>query len=155
MSNKAKNNQYGNAQLNDGFKSPYLPNVVPFNDEQKQWLGGFFAGLHSRLLVSGESNTSQVSAGKPLTIIYGSQTGNAEGVAEQAAEMAQAHGLTASVQDMDDVDLNELVNAERLLVVTSTYGEGEMPDNAQALWDAVSADDAPSFSKTFYSVLSH
>lgn len=144
------------SNVNKNFTTPYLPNVIPFNDEQKQWLGGFFAGLHSRLLTMGDS-TATVAAGKPLTIIYGSQTGNAEGVAEQAAEEAKAHGMTATVQDMDDVELDELVNAERLLVVTSTYGEGEMPDNAQALWEAISEDHSengpPSFANTYYSVL--
>lgn len=139
------------------LKVPYLPENMPFNGEQKQWLGGFLAGLHTRLLVKEEgSNTQQASAPsiRPLTIIYGSQTGNAQTVAEEAAELATEHGLTATVVDMDDVELSTLALSERLLIVTSTYGEGEMPDNAQALWDAISADDAPAFTNTYYSVLS-
>jgi len=139
------------------LKVPYLPENMPFNGDQKQWLGGFLAGLHTRLLVKEETvNTQQAAMPsiKPLTILYGSQTGNAQTVAEDTAELAKEHGLTATVIDMDDMDINELCLHERLLIVTSTYGEGEMPDNAQALWDAVSADDAPNFSNTFYSVLS-
>jgi sulfite reductase (NADPH) flavoprotein alpha-component len=54
---------------------------------------------------------------------------------------------------MDDANLQELTQCERLLVVTSTYGEGEMPDNAQALWDEISDDSAPSFANSYYSVL--
>ncbi|KZN44951.1 diflavin oxidoreductase [Pseudoalteromonas luteoviolacea] len=143
-------------QLKSNKKVPFLPQDIPFNDDQRQWLGGFLAGLHTRLLVKEEhvttvnTVTSQV---KPLTIIYGSQTGNAESVAEEAAEIARNHGLTAHVQDMDDVDLHQLSKVERLLVITSTYGEGEMPDNAQALWDDISADDAPRFDSTYFSVL--
>lgn len=139
------------------LKVPYLPENMPFNGEQKKWLGGFLAGLHTRLLVKEEgSNTQQASASliRPLTIIYGSQTGNAQTVAEEAAELATEHGLTATVVDMNDVELSTLALSERLLIVTSTYGEGEMPDNAQALWDAISADDAPRFANTYYSVFS-
>ena len=51
---------------------------------------------------------------------------------------------------MDDANLQDLAKTERLLVVTSTYGEGEMPDNAQALWDEINADTAPSFENSFY-----
>lgn len=139
------------------LKVPYLPENMPFNGEQKQWLGGFLAGLHTRLLVKEETvNTQQASllSIRALTILYGSQTGNAQSVAEEVAELAIEHGLTATVVDMDDIDINELSKHERLLIVTSTYGEGEMPDNAQALWDAISGDDAPKFNNTYYSVLS-
>ncbi len=143
-------------ELDNNLKVPYLPNDIPFNAEQTQWLGGFLAGLHTRLLIKEEnviqSQGPQVTV-RQLTIIYGSQTGNAEGVAEEAAEQAKNHGLTPTVIDMDEVDLTDLAKTERLLVITSTYGEGEMPDNAQMLWDAICADDAPSFSQTFYSVL--
>ena len=135
---------------------PYLPENMPFNDDQKQWLGGFLAGLHSRLLIKEETVAQSVQPAmqiKPLTIIYGSQTGNAENLAEEAAQMAKNHGLLASVFDMDDISVSQLSEAERLLVITSTYGDGEMPDNAQLLWDEISAESAPSFASTYFSVL--
>lgn len=142
--------------LDDDYRVPYLPGDLPFDKEQKQWLGGFLAGLHSRLLVT-EQNTAAATAVpvalKPVTIIYGSQTGNAEGVAELAAEQASNQGMAPQVLDMSDTTIAQLTSAERLLVVTSTYGEGEMPDNAQVLWDALSQDDAPSFTNTYFSVL--
>ena len=135
---------------------PFIPQDLPFNNLQRQWLGGFLAGLHSRLLVV-EGNAGQSAAApinhRPITIIYGSQTGNAEAVAEQAATAAKAQGLTPTVLDMDDVDLALLSSIERLLIVTSTYGEGEMPDNAQALWDAISDDLTPRLEQLHYSVL--
>jgi sulfite reductase (NADPH) flavoprotein alpha-component len=141
--------------LNKDFKVPFIPTELPFNDSQQQWLGGFLAGLHSQLLVK-ENTTGQQAiavAPRPLTIIYGSQTGNAESVAYECAEHAKTQGLTPHVLDMDDVELSDLAKTERLLVVTSTYGEGEMPDNAQALWDAISTNDAPTLTHTHYSVL--
>lgn len=135
--------------LTGGLQSEFLPIGLPLNQQQKQWLGGLFAGLQSQSATSEGS----VSAGKPLLIIYGTQTGNSESVAEDAAAAAKAFGLAPAVMDMDDVDVDMLANTERLLVVTSTYGEGEMPDNAHLLWDAISEDSAPKLDKTFYSVL--
>ena len=79
-------------------KVPHLPSDIPFNGEQKQWLGGFLAGLHTRLLVKEEGVNNQQMATtvalKPLTIIYGSQTGNAQSVAEDAQDIAIEHGLS-------------------------------------------------------------
>ncbi|PIE40759.1 MAG: sulfite reductase subunit alpha [Gammaproteobacteria bacterium] len=144
-------------EFDNTHRVPFLPDALPFNENQQQWLGGFMAGLHSRLLVTADNQSAVAPAAapaqKPITIIYGSQTGNAESMAELAAEQAIGLGMAPVVLDMDDADIQQLAQAERLLIVTSTYGEGEMPDNAQALWDAVSADDAPSFANTYFSVL--
>ena len=142
----------------DGDKKvPYLPSDLPFNDDQKQWMGGFLAGLHSRLLVQTSAAPAPIATetapARPIHILYGSQTGNSETVAEDAAASAMELGLTPTLLDMDDVDAAQLSNMERLLIVTSTYGEGEMPDNAQALWDEMSAADAPSLDGMFFSVL--
>ncbi len=142
---------------NQPFNMPYLPDDIPFNGEQKQWLSGFLSGLHSRLLINQQqgsvSQASSQPALKPLTVLYGTQTGNSQAVAEDIASRAGSHQLQANVLDMEDVTVDTLRESERLLIVTSTYGEGEMPDNAQALWDAVSASDAPALDKTYYSVL--
>lgn len=139
------------------YRIPFLPQNLPFDQDQAQWLGGFLAGLHSRMLVQQGSvqttNAAPQNPQKPITIIYGTQTGNAESVAELAAEAASAEGMSAEVLDMDDISAEQLATKERLLVVTSTYGEGEMPDNAQNLWDEISSDDAPSFKDTYFSVL--
>ena len=145
--------------LNKGFKTSLLPSDVPFSDEQKQWLGGFLSGLHSRLQITQEAVTTiageEVSmvASYPITIIYGSQTGNAETCAYDAGDAAKALGFSPVIMDMNDVVLANLAQVERLLVCTSTYGEGEMPDNAASLWEEISASDAPSFSNTKFSVL--
>ena len=77
---------------------------------------------------------------RSLTILFGSQTGNAAGLAEKTAKMASNYGLEASVVDMDGYDKSNLANIKRLLVITSTWGEGEMPDNAEALWQSVQSD---------------
>lgn len=135
--------------LKQGTKHPINFEGLPINAEQQQWLGGFLSGIKIQVEELGGFNES---SGKPITIIYGSQTGNSESVANETASLASNYGLAASVIDMSDIDVITLSKAERILVITSTYGEGEMPDNAQMLWEEISKDDAPSFDKSFFSV---
>ncbi|MEM9708888.1 MAG: sulfite reductase flavoprotein subunit alpha [Pseudomonadota bacterium] len=138
-------------------KVPYLPEDAPFSGEQKQWLGGFMAGLHSRLAMQGGAEAVAPSAApaavKTLDILYGTQTGNAELLAEDAAALAKSRGFTPKVAEMDAVDMAALASMENLLVVVSTYGEGEMPDNGQQFWDAISATTAPRLEALNYGVL--
>ncbi|MEL6103250.1 MAG: sulfite reductase subunit alpha [Pseudomonadota bacterium] len=136
-------------------KVPYIPADAPFSGEQKTWLGGFLAGLHSRLMVGGGQaapNAAPVEA-KPIDIIYGSQTGTAEILATDAAEKARAIGFHPRVAEMDEVEMEHLAGMQNLLVVVSTYGEGEMPDNAHQFWEALSANTAPRLESLNYGVL--
>ena len=137
------------------MKVPHLPQDLPFNEDQQTWLAGFFSGLHSRLLVKEESVVHAESKPqvKGLTILYGSQTGNAENIAYDTAEKAKEYGLTATVQDMDDVDARAFVKSSRILIITSTYGEGEHPDNAETLWETMCSNNAPKLSNTYFSIL--
>ncbi|MEN0046640.1 MAG: flavodoxin domain-containing protein [Bacteroidota bacterium] len=137
------------ALLQNKENSPLLPTGLPLNKEQQQWLGGFLTGLQVQVDALGFS----APAGKPITIIYGTQTGNSEAMANEAASVAKKHGLAPRVLDMSDVVLAELAETERILVVTSTYGEGEMPDNAELLWDEMMSDAAPRFEDSYFSVL--
>ena len=86
-----------------------------------------------------------------LAILFGSQTGNAEELAENTKKIADKAGLEAQVFDMDGFNVNDLAKHKRILVITSTWGEGEMPDNAEDLWGAV-CDTSPSLSGVNYSV---
>lgn len=136
---------------------PYIPQDAPFNPDQRQWLAGFLAGLHSRLLVQSEQATASapgaVVEAKHIHILYGTQTGNSEGLAREAGQFAKASGLTPHVMDLGDCEPAQLASMERVLVICSTYGEGEMPDSASDFWDAFSADDAPSLSGIPFAVL--
>ncbi len=91
--------------------------------------------------------------GKPLSVIYGSRTGNAEAVAVDVARMAESHDMAATVMSMDEIDLETLASFERIMIICSTYGEGEMPDNAQALWEAAQVENAVDLSSVNYSVM--
>lgn len=133
------------------MKAPYIPKNAPYSDTQRAWLSGFFAGMHSHMLQS--ANSLDTANARIINILYGTQTGNSESVANDAAAVAKTHGLVPVVKSMDDVTLEQLASMEYVVVITSTYGEGEMPDNAQILWDAVSANDAPRMEQMKYSVL--
>ncbi|GAB6924658.1 sulfite reductase subunit alpha [Rhodococcus erythropolis] len=136
---------------------PYIPEYAPFTGDQRAWLSGFLAGLHSRTVMPGQTGTATATveraAGAAVHILYGSQTGNAESVAEDAAAAARAHGLEPLVAGLDTVDINALSAMRRVLVITSTYGEGEMPDNAQLFWDAVESESAPRLEGLYFGVL--
>ncbi|MDT8852675.1 sulfite reductase subunit alpha [Pantoea dispersa] len=138
------------------MKIPYIPEDAPFNGEQKYWLAGFLAGLHSRLLVLEDKQTAPAagaSATIQLHILFGSQTGNAEALAQTAAKAARAKGLVPVVQALGEVDLDVFATMRHVLIVTSTYGEGEMPDNAQLFWQAISASTAPRLEQMHFAVL--
>ena len=132
------------------MKVPFIPSNAPFSSNQKLWLSGFFAGLHSRKLAAAEQGGGDV---KSLTVLYGSQTGNSEGLANDVAALAAGHGMQAEVFDMAVYTPEQFAAADRILIITSTYGEGEMPDNAINLWKAMSADTAPKLENLFYSIL--
>ncbi|NYS30332.1 MULTISPECIES: sulfite reductase subunit alpha [Pantoea] len=139
------------------MKIPYIPEDAPFNGDQKYWLAGFLAGLHSRLLVLEDKQQPAAGTGAAATtqlhILYGSQTGNAEALAQTAAKSARAKGLVPVVQALGDVDVDVFATMRHVLIVTSTYGEGEMPDNAQLFWDAISASTAPRLEQMHFAVL--
>ena len=139
------------------MKIPYIPADAPFSNEQRQWISGFFAGLHSRTLLVGQigsdGNSAAPAQTRPLHILYGTQTGNAEGLANDAAAFAKARGLTPQIAELDSVSMDVLAEMKTLVVVISTYGEGEMPDNAELFWDALSASTAPRLETLKYAVL--
>jgi sulfite reductase (NADPH) flavoprotein alpha-component len=117
---------------------PLIPDNAPFTPEQRAWLNGFLAGVFSRAAGAPAASTA-TQALAPLTILFGSQTGTAENLAKKVAKEAGKRGFAAMVLDMAQTDLTKLANEKNLLVITSTYGDGEPPDNAKALHTALKA----------------
>jgi sulfite reductase (NADPH) flavoprotein alpha-component len=133
------------------MKTPHIPFDAPYSESQRAWLNGFFAGMHTHMIQSAGS-VNQVDA-RVINILYGSQTGNAESIAHDAASVAKTHGLKPLVKSMDEIEIDQLAAMEYVLIITSTYGEGEMPDNAQMLWEVVVSDSAPGLKNMKFSVL--
>ena len=86
-----------------------------------------------------------------LIILFGSQTGNAEELAEETKKLADKAGLNSHVIDMDEFSAELFPQHKRILIITSTWGEGEMPDNAEDLWGDV-CSTAPSMTGSHFSV---
>lgn len=130
---------------------PYIPGNTPFSETQRAWLSGFFAGMHSHILQS--AGTAGQNNARSINILYGTQTGNSTAVANDAAAVAKAHGLIPVVQSMSEVEFTALTKMQYLLLITSTYGEGEMPDNAQLLWDSANETNTPNLPQLNFAVL--
>ena len=88
---------------------------------------------------------------RSINILFGSQTGNAAGLAEKTAKLATNYGLEANIVDMDGFDPARLATMKRVMIITSTWGEGEMPDNADGMWNAINAN-GPGLSSVHFSV---
>jgi sulfite reductase (NADPH) flavoprotein alpha-component len=89
----------------------------------------------------------------PLTILFGSQTGNAENLSKRIAKEAGKRGFAPTVQDLGKYATAQLVSEQALLVVTSTYGDGEPPDNAKAFWEFLNRESTPKQEQTKFSLL--
>ena len=89
--------------MSEGKYLPYIPESAPFTQEQRAYLNGFFAGLFSRAPTADEAPGNGAPAEKvaqPLTILFGSQTGNAEGLARRTAKEAAKRGFSPTVLEM-------------------------------------------------------
>ena len=87
-----------------------------------------------------------------INILFGTQTGNAEDVAENASDILTTNGFTTKVLELDDVGMNELSVMENVLVIISTFGMGEMPNNAQDFWEDINSNDPPKLNNVKFSV---
>ncbi|MDP0490774.1 MAG: flavodoxin domain-containing protein [Verrucomicrobiota bacterium JB023] len=127
----------------------FVPENAPFSAEQRAWLNDFFA----KQFASGNSLPVQEGPAIPVTILWGSQTGNSEGLAKRMSKALAGGRFETKVVDMADYEVANLPKEENLLVITSTYGDGEPPDNAVDFVDSLLADSAPKLEGVKYSVL--
>lgn len=123
-----------------------------FTPLQLAWASGYLAAKSEN--VGNQPNTqAESSASAKLTILYGSQTGNAKAVANQVEAAANSAGIKVSAFNMADYKGKNLKNESHVLIITSTNGEGEPPDDAIALHEFLGSKRAPKLSNLNYSVL--
>lgn len=133
---------------------PCLPESAPFSAEQRAYLNGFLAGLFSRA-PGGAVNAPMAPEAKPLvplTILWGSQTGTAEKLTKRMVKEAGQRGFAPTAHDLAKYPVAQLASEERLLIITSTYGDGEPPDNAKTFWDFLQSAAAPKLAALKFSV---
>src|SRR5690606_7039446 len=123
------------------------------------WLSGYAAGLASRAGASAPPATAAARAdaaagpGTRLTILYGSQTGNARRAAESLFERVQAAGLPARMVRADTYPTRELASERLLYLVISTQGEGDPPDDSIGFVEFLAGRRAPKLPELHYAVL--
>lgn len=120
--------------------------ITALSSEQAAWVGGYLTG------VAVKNVTSTPDAGD-ITILVGSQTGNGDALAEQTQRLAVDRGLKTVIRKMGDYKLPQLKTEKNLLVIVSTYGEGEPPDNARELVEYLFSKRAPSLKQVQFAVL--
>ncbi|MDN5915041.1 MAG: molybdopterin-dependent oxidoreductase [Pseudonocardia sp.] len=130
---------------------PVLPSSAPFDAAHRAWVDGMLAGRFSR--AAGVTAVAEPEPSAPVVVAWASQTGNAEEHALDVAGRLREAGLAVELIGMDDVDPARLPSMPTLLVVTSTFGDGDAPDNGTAFWTAIEGADAPPLPGTRFAVL--
>jgi sulfite reductase (NADPH) flavoprotein alpha-component len=119
---------------------------------QLAWASGYLAAKSEGSPVAAVQAPKTVVS-PTLTILYGSQTGNAKGVAKKLATQASAEGMSVELKGMGEIKPKAIKNITHLLIVASTNGEGEAPDDAIALHEFLASKKAPKLDHLHYSVL--
>lgn len=144
---------------------PVLPPDAPFSPEHALWVNGTLAGMYSRAAPIQAPATQLPAAHPPVTqspvgvlhrevvILWASQTGNAEEFAAATADRLTTVGHSTSLVGMDQADLGALPPGADLLLITSTFGDGDAPDNGSGFWDTLAAPGTPRLEGRRYAVL--
>lgn len=132
-----------------------VPDDAPFSAEQREWLSSYLSTIlapYANFAV-GLPASEKTDAVVNITIAWGSQTGTAESLANEFADLASKAGTKPTVVDLERFDFDSLQSLEYLVLITSTYGMGEPPDNAQSFYDYLHGNEAPSLESLNYAVL--
>lgn len=121
---------------------------------QARWLGGYFTGLEAGLRSPPSQAVSPIqSAGRKLTILYGTETGNAAELARALEKSAKAKGLVCNLHDMADYKVRQLAQEKDVLIIVSTYGEGDPPQPATGFFEFIEGRKAPKLEGNRFAVL--
>ena len=154
--------------MSSGFAT--IPKTAPFTEEdvallnrvvgpaspiQRAWLAGFLAGVES---VQGSAEGAAQPAAparpaEPITIVYASESGNCEKLANNFAKAARKNGLKPILVDMADLDVSTLAQARKLVFIAATWGEGEPPARAVRSYGDLMGEGAPRLDGVEFGVL--
>ena len=119
---------------------------------QANWLSKFLVEFAKHAPAEAENSSAVHNA--PLLIVYGSESGNSENLAQKAFKQAKIKGFKPVVKDMFEIKPQDLVTAENIFIVISTWGEGDPPERATEFFKEILSDSAPEFSaKNKYAIL--
>ncbi|WP_133406760.1 assimilatory sulfite reductase (NADPH) flavoprotein subunit [Parashewanella tropica] len=143
--------------LNDQQLNQLQQTAAELTPQQMSWISGYFWGLSQtqsagQLQPEPQYAVSNQPAGK-LTIIYASQTGNAKGVAEALKEDASTAGVAVELFSAGDYKGKKLSKESHVIIIASTHGEGEAPDDAIELHEFLQSKKAPKLTNLKYAVI--
>lgn len=145
-----------------------LNELLPqLTEQQSLWLTGYLSAASTKLSATDIATSTTLLEGanalqveevakvetKTATILYGSQTGNSQGLAEKLAQELAGNNVEVTVSSLSNFKLNSLKKLTTLFLVVSTYGEGDPPDNAIQFHDFIHSKRAPKLDHLQYSVL--
>lgn len=151
--------------------SPFLQEQVELlnrllptlTDTQRIWLSGYLTAIGAAgvqavsvpAVAIGSAAPAQAAApaSKEVTVLFGSQTGNSSGLAKKLSKKLGDAGFQVTVSSMSDFKTNGLKKIDNLLLIVSTHGEGEPPDNAIAFHEFLHSKRAPRLEQLRFSVL--
>jgi sulfite reductase (NADPH) flavoprotein alpha-component len=147
---------------------PVLPGNAPLDAASRVYVDGLLAGLYSRSTTTMRATpgTSAIVASAPaqtgvrivrarpkVTLLWASQTGNTESLTDRYATRLMESGFEIRTSCMADYQVSTLAKAQYVLLMTSTFGDGDAPDNAQSLWTQLSGGSAPRLDGVRFAVL--
>ncbi|MEB8333470.1 assimilatory sulfite reductase (NADPH) flavoprotein subunit [Staphylococcus saprophyticus] len=145
------------AQLNQIFQT--------LTAEQQIWLTGYLTAQQGSVTQTAEApqqvaeyvlnneSESQTNNDRHITVVYGSETGNAQSLAEIFSDRLVEHNYTVKLTAMDEIKQKEFKKVEDLFVITATHGEGDPPDNALTFHEFIHSRKAPKLENVRFSVL--
>lgn len=122
---------------------PVLPPSAPMSADTRLWLDGVLGGLFSRIETTAAAGDSAQTSASPstVTLLWASQTGNAEALAEGFAGQLREAGIAVELSAMADFAPDRLASTQALAVISSTFGDGDAPDNGEGFWHSLSRSE--------------
>ncbi|HET7102756.1 MAG TPA: sulfite reductase subunit alpha [Terracidiphilus sp.] len=125
---------------------PRIPEDAPFTSAQRAWLNGYVAGLFSHA-------PADAAPSLRVALLYGSQTGTAEGLARKLAKELKSAGHESILASLEGYVPATLAAEKYAVFIVSTYGEGEAPDSAQSFYQQLCVEHFPLLGELSYAVM--
>ena len=111
---------------------PTMPANAPLTQDARLWLDGLLGGLFN-------SPATSAPPAPTVTLLWASQTGNAEALAERFAQRLREAGMAVQLSAMADFPASQLAHTQNLALISSTFGDGDPPDNGEGFWHSLSS----------------
>jgi sulfite reductase (NADPH) flavoprotein alpha-component len=128
---------------------PFIPESAPFTPSQRAWLNGFLAGTFS----GSQQAVSPAAAKLKVNVLFGSESGNAESLSKKIAKSLAGKGMESKALGLHKITALSLAQESHVLIITSTFGEGDPPANAIKFCADLQSPAQPRLENLSYSVL--